>query len=129
MTALDLTAAWPVRTVAAAVIRAGDTVSTIGPTDHVFRLASLAKPISTWAMLVAVEEGIITLDSPAGQPGCTLRHLLAHAGGYPFDGREPTPPIGPTGRARPTPGRRRRTGQAGSTNSWRSAPPRTRSTR
>jgi CubicO group peptidase (beta-lactamase class C family) len=24
-----------------------------------------------------------------GQPGCTLRHLLAHAGGYAFDGTEP----------------------------------------
>ena len=27
--------------------------------------------------------------TPVGQPGCTLRHLLAHAGGYPFDGAEP----------------------------------------
>ena len=40
-------------------------------------------------MLVAVEEGIVDLDDPVGQPGCTLRHLLAHAGGYAFDGPEP----------------------------------------
>ena len=26
---------------------------------------------------------------PVGQPGCTLRHLLAHAGGYAIDGDEP----------------------------------------
>ena len=57
--------------------------------DHRFRLASLTKPIATWAMLVAVEEGTVALDDAVGQPGCTLRHLLAHAGGYPFDGAEP----------------------------------------
>ena len=38
---------------------------------------------------MAVEEGIVTLDQPVGQPGCTLRHLLSHAGGYGFDGAEP----------------------------------------
>ncbi len=25
----------------------------------------------------------VSLDTPIGQPDCTLRHLLAHAGGYP----------------------------------------------
>jgi CubicO group peptidase (beta-lactamase class C family) len=39
--------------------------------------------------MVAVEEGTVGLDDPVGQPGCTLRHLLAHAGGYPTDGSEP----------------------------------------
>ena len=38
---------------------------------------------------MAIEEGIVTLDLPIGQPGCTLRHLLCHAGGYGFDGAEP----------------------------------------
>ena len=45
--------------------------------------------MAAWATLVAVEEGTVSLDDPVGQPGCTLRHLLAHAGGYPFDGTEP----------------------------------------
>ena len=36
-------------------------------------------------MLVAAEEGIVDLDEPAGPPGATLRHLLAHASGLPFD--------------------------------------------
>ena len=36
--------------------------------------------------MIAVEEGVIALDDAAGQPGCTFRHLLAHAGGYAFDG-------------------------------------------
>ena len=39
--------------------------------------------------MIAVEEGTIGLDDPVGQPGCTLRHLLAHAGGYPTNGTEP----------------------------------------
>jgi CubicO group peptidase (beta-lactamase class C family) len=36
-------------------------------------------------MLVAAEEGIVDLDEPAGPPGSTLRHLLAHASGLPFE--------------------------------------------
>jgi CubicO group peptidase (beta-lactamase class C family) len=36
-------------------------------------------------MLVAAEEGIVDLDEAAGPPGSTLRHLLAHASGLPFD--------------------------------------------
>ena len=89
MPALDLTAGWPVPHVAGAVLVDGAVVATIGDARRFFRLASLAKPISAWAALVAVEEGLLTLDTPLGQPGCTLRHLLSHAGGYPFDGPDP----------------------------------------
>jgi CubicO group peptidase (beta-lactamase class C family) len=39
--------------------------------------------------LIAVEEGIVSLDQAVGQPGCTFRHLLCHAGGYGFDGSDP----------------------------------------
>ena len=77
-------------TAAAAVVLADGTVAgTVGPIDHPFRLASLTKPLTAWATLIAVEEGTVSLDDPVGQPGCTLRHLLAHAGGYSFDGEEP----------------------------------------
>jgi CubicO group peptidase (beta-lactamase class C family) len=31
---------------------------------------------------VAVEEGVVELDTAAGPPGSTVRHLLAHASGY-----------------------------------------------
>lgn len=89
MAALGLTASWPVPDVSAAVLRAGTVVDTIGDVERIQRLASLSKPMSAWAILVAVEEGVVTLDQPVGQPGCTLRHLLAHAGGYPFDGETP----------------------------------------
>ena len=93
MGVLDLTAAWPVDNVAAAIMQGAVVRERVGPTNQQFRVASLAKPVCAWAMLVAVEEGIIDLDSPVGQPGCTLRHLMAHAGGYPFNGHEPIAPV------------------------------------
>jgi CubicO group peptidase (beta-lactamase class C family) len=34
------------------------------------------------------------LDEPAGPPGATVRHLLAHASGLPLDGRDPIAPPG-----------------------------------
>ena len=89
MQALQLIDSWPVDNVAAAVMSANGTVDTKGDQDRIFRIASVAKTISTWACLIAVEEGTVALDQPVGQPGCTLRHLLSHAGGYPFDGAEP----------------------------------------
>ncbi len=89
MAALDLTAGWPVDHVSAAVVRAGEVVEKIGDTARTFRLASITKPLVAWSILVAVEEGIVDLDDPIGQPGCTLRHLLSHAGGYAFDGPDP----------------------------------------
>ncbi len=94
--ALSLVTAWPVDHVAAAVVTAGGA-DTIGDTDRVYRLASLTKPMTAWAVMVAVEEGIVALDEPLahdGAPaGATLRHLLAHAGGYGFDGPDPIAPI------------------------------------
>ena len=78
---------------AAAVVAAdGAVLGTVGDVDRPFRLASLSKMMTAWAVLVAVEDASIALDAPVGQPGCTLRHLLAHAGGYPFEGAEPVSP-------------------------------------
>jgi CubicO group peptidase (beta-lactamase class C family) len=51
----------------------------------VFRLASVTKLLAAYACLIAVEEGTLELDEPTGPPGVTVRHLLAHAGGYGFD--------------------------------------------
>jgi CubicO group peptidase (beta-lactamase class C family) len=89
MQALRLTESWPVDHVTAVVIAADNSISMTGDQNRRFQLASVTKPLTAWACLVAVEEGIVTLDQPIGQPGCTLRHLLAHAGGYGFDGPEP----------------------------------------
>jgi CubicO group peptidase (beta-lactamase class C family) len=61
--------------------------------DSLFALASLTKPIVALAAMVAVEEGSIELDAPAGRhlpqyrsgprAEVTARHLLAHASGLP----------------------------------------------
>lgn len=59
--------------------------TTEGDTDRVFPLASVTKPLVAYAVLVAVEEGAIELDQPAGPPGATVRHLLAHTSGIAFD--------------------------------------------
>jgi len=80
--------AWPVPEYSVAVLHPGGVV-TRGDTTRTQRIASVSKPVSAWAVLVAVEEGSVSLDDPVGQAGCTLRHLLAHAGGYPFDGGNP----------------------------------------
>jgi CubicO group peptidase (beta-lactamase class C family) len=86
---LDAVGSWPVANVAAALMSSGEVVDSVGDLARPFRLASIAKPITAWACLVAVEEGIVALDQPIGQPGCTLEHLLSHAGGYGFDLADP----------------------------------------
>ncbi len=49
----------------------------------------MTKPVTALAVLVAAEEGTVDLDEPAGPPGSTVRHLLAHASGLPFTGEAP----------------------------------------
>jgi CubicO group peptidase (beta-lactamase class C family) len=61
----------------------------LGDDGHVFRWASVTKLVTALAVLVAAEEGTVDLDEPAGPPGSTVRHLLAHASGLPFDGQAP----------------------------------------
>ena len=89
MDALAQVEGWPAEMVAVAVLRGGDEVASVGPREHVFRWASVSKPVTALATLVAAEEGILDLDEPAGPPGSTIRHLLAHASGLPFDGGAP----------------------------------------
>ena len=49
----------------------------------------MSKPVTALAVLVAAEEGVLDLDEAAGPPGATVRHLLAHTSGLPFDGGTP----------------------------------------
>jgi CubicO group peptidase (beta-lactamase class C family) len=69
-----------------------------------FEVASVTKLMTSLAALAAVESGRIDLDEPVPQARdagaaeeVTLRHLLAHAGGFPFE---------PPGRPRPPEQRR-----------------------
>jgi CubicO group peptidase (beta-lactamase class C family) len=88
---------WPATTKAAFVLRGGEFDDVRGPRDHVFRWASVTKPVTALAALIAAEEGVIDLDEPAGPAGSTVRHLLAHASGLPF---EPGAPSTEPGRRR-----------------------------
>ncbi|CAN5368196.1 serine hydrolase domain-containing protein [soil metagenome] len=81
MGALDVLTDWPVPTVAAVVVGTAGVLATHGDTARRFRLASVTKPLVARAVQVAVEEGAVELDTPAGPPGSTVRHLLAHASG------------------------------------------------
>jgi len=87
--ALEQADGWPAENVAAGVVVEGEVVATQGARDREFRWASVTKPATALAALVAAEEGTVDLDEPAGPPGSTVRHLLAHASGLPFEGREP----------------------------------------
>jgi CubicO group peptidase (beta-lactamase class C family) len=82
--ALDAVPSWPVPTAAAAVVGPGGVLAATGALEEQFRLASVTKPLAALAVLVAVEEGAVSLADPADDaliPGATLRHLLSHASG------------------------------------------------
>jgi CubicO group peptidase (beta-lactamase class C family) len=93
-----------VRSATAAVAR-GDgagggvvVVEQTGDVDSVLPWASVTKLLVTMAVLVAVEEGTLGFDDPAGPPGATIRHLLAHASGLGPD--DALRPLAPPGRRR-----------------------------
>jgi CubicO group peptidase (beta-lactamase class C family) len=77
---------WGASHAAAAVVDASGVVAAHGDPDRVFRWASPTKLVTGLAVLHAIDDGRLDLDEPAGPPGATIRHLLAHASGLPFDG-------------------------------------------
>ena len=79
--ALDLIADWPVSAASAAVVGPTGMLSSRGDLTRAYPLASVTKPLTARAVQLAVEEGVVDLDTPAGPPGSTIRHLLAHASG------------------------------------------------
>jgi CubicO group peptidase (beta-lactamase class C family) len=93
---------WPVRSGGTVVLSAEDERFDWVPgtdEDRRFRIASVTKLMTSLATLVTVEAGKLALDDPvpAVADEVTVRHLLAHASGLPFE---------PGGAARP-PGSRR----------------------
>lgn len=81
MAALDALDDWPVPAAAAAVIGPTGVLATHGNVEKVFALASVTKPMAARAAQIAIEEGVVDLDTPAGPPDSTIRHLLAHTSG------------------------------------------------
>ena len=93
MRSLGALTTWPVGEAAAGVLvrDQGDTptmsvVGSEGPSDRAMPWASVTKLTTALAVLVAVEEGTLDLDEPAGPPGSTVAHLLAHASGLDPEG-------------------------------------------
>jgi CubicO group peptidase (beta-lactamase class C family) len=115
--ALDILEDWPVPNAAAAVVGPASRVgrgdggvavlATHGDTAHAFRLASVTKLLVARAAQVAVEEGAFELDTPAGPPGSTVRHLLAHTSGVPMQAEQRERSAGEEFRVLAAPGTRR----------------------
>jgi CubicO group peptidase (beta-lactamase class C family) len=80
---------WGASNAAAAIVAVDRVIADRGDGTRPFPWASVTKLVTALAALRAVEAGRLDLDEPAGPAGSTLRHLLAHASGLPFEGAEP----------------------------------------
>lgn len=78
--------AWGADHVSAAVVDASGIVATHGDPAHPYWWASVTKLVTAAVVLIGTERATLDLDEPAGPPGSTVRHLLAHASGLAFDG-------------------------------------------
>ncbi|WP_083603209.1 serine hydrolase domain-containing protein [Bowdeniella nasicola] len=70
------------------VVDRGGVIHTEGSVNTVFPFASVTKPLAVYAALIAVDRHMFDLDAPAGPrapEGATIRHLMAHASGLPFE--------------------------------------------
>jgi CubicO group peptidase (beta-lactamase class C family) len=91
MDSVRLIEQWPVENAATAVVGAGgDVLATHGDIHRQFRLASVTKMMTAYTALIAIEEGVVEPDTPAGPDGSTIRHLLAHTSGLAFDAAKVT---------------------------------------
>lgn len=75
---------WPAPAPAAAVLRGPDETVSSGP-DQPYAWASVTKLLTSLVVLHCSLRGELALDEPAGPPGSTVRHLLAHASGLSVD--------------------------------------------
>lgn len=77
---------WPVDSAAVAAVSSdGRVLGSHGDLGRRYPLASVTKLLTSYAVLVAVEEGAVEWDDPAGPEGSTVRHLIAHTSGLAFD--------------------------------------------
>jgi CubicO group peptidase (beta-lactamase class C family) len=67
----------------------GSLLASRGRAAEPYRLASGAKLVTAYAVMIGVQEGAVALDDEAGPPSSTLRHLLAHTSGLGFDQGDP----------------------------------------
>jgi CubicO group peptidase (beta-lactamase class C family) len=83
--ALEQVAHWSASNPAAGVTDATRTLGETGDVERRHEWASVTKLVTAFCVLQLIDEGKISLDEPAGPPGSTVRHLLAHASGLGFD--------------------------------------------
>ena len=76
---------WDVPAAGVVVTDADGVLAERGAVDVPSRVASVSKLLTTYAACVGLEEEAVALDDPAGPPGATFRHLLAHTAGYGFE--------------------------------------------
>ncbi|WP_240722676.1 serine hydrolase domain-containing protein [Kocuria rosea] len=86
-------ARWPVGSAGVAVVDAGAVLASAGDPGP-FPWASVTKLLTALTVLHAADEGAVDLDAPAGPPGATVRHLLAHASGLSLEGEKVMSPPG-----------------------------------
>lgn len=84
--ALESIDGWDAGHAAAAVIAPSGILAQRGDLAQAFPWASVTKLVTASAVLLAADRGLLGLDEPAGPPGSTVRHLLAHASGLAFEG-------------------------------------------
>lgn len=85
---------WGADHAAAVVLGPHGVLAGHGEPGQLFRWASVTKLATAWTVLIASERGLLDLDEQAGPPGATVRHLIAHASGLPFEGAAPIAPPG-----------------------------------
>ncbi|HJU82377.1 MAG TPA: serine hydrolase domain-containing protein [Acidimicrobiia bacterium] len=78
--------AWPVPNAAVAVVAPDGLVGQRGDLSYSGPWASVTKLFTAYAVLMAIQDEEFSLDDPAGPEGATVRHVLAHASGLPFEG-------------------------------------------
>ncbi len=84
---------WPVNARAGAWVAGDGRHDAAGALDQVFPLASITKVLFAYAIAIAMEEGSITLDEPAGPEGSTVAHLLSHSSGLAPEATNPGGPV------------------------------------
>jgi CubicO group peptidase (beta-lactamase class C family) len=79
--------AWPVPNAAVAVVAPDGLVGQRGDLAYIGPWASVTKLFTAYVVLMAVQDEEFSLEDPAGPESSTIRHLLAHASGLPFEGQ------------------------------------------
>ncbi|OKH70237.1 beta-lactamase [Mycobacterium sp. SWH-M5] len=92
--ALKMIDEWPVPSAAAAVVGPSGVLATHGDVAKPFALASVTKLLVARAAQIAIEEGVVELDTPAGPDGSTVRHLLAHTSGVSMNSADTVSQVG-----------------------------------